>query len=167
MINNITDLAIISQHNRLMSYKTIIPIVIISLLLVTCLIGVGFVVYMLVAGHAMKLSDAIFIIAGGCLVGIFLGIMVQRFCRRLLSVRKVLLFEDDRIAVVSWRKRMFVAKLPENIIHMLFIGSELTVTLRIEGRVFIVDSDQFSNKEQINTFLQRFLDRYRVDSAVH
>jgi len=73
--------------------------------------------------------------------------------RRMLSVRRVLLFEDDRIGVVTWRGKIFTAKLPDNIEYVVRTGTDLTVALQIENRHFLVDSEQFLEKDRINEFL--------------
>ena len=122
---------------------------------------IGMYFYMSITGKSMTWLDALLIPVGVFFAG-FTGIMIVRFIRRMLSVRRVLLFENDRIGVVTWRDELLTAKLPDQVKHMLIIGTDLTVTLQIESRYFVVDSDQFSDKDGLNDFLRRFLERYRA-----
>lgn len=156
---------ITSEHTRIIRFKTIIPIIVISILFATCLLGVGAVFYMYAIGHKVKSSDAIFIICAGCLFAFLLGFMLARFIRRMLSVRKIILFEDDKIGVLTLRNNLYTAKLPDNIKHMLTIGTDFTVTLQIKSRYFVVDSEQFSDKDSINEFWRRFVDRYKAKNG--
>ncbi|MGA2243236.1 MAG: hypothetical protein ABSH11_14520 [Verrucomicrobiota bacterium] len=154
----------LSEHKWKLKFTTIIPVILISLLLLTFIAGIGTAFYLYRTGQKITWSDGIIVFCGGAIIAVFCGIMVARYLRRMLSVRRVLLFEDDRIGVVTWRGKLFVAKLPDNIEHMLIIGTDLTVTLKIENRHFIVSSEEFSDKDGINEYLRRFLQRYQTQA---
>jgi hypothetical protein len=154
---------LISEHNRKMRFKTIIPLIMVGMLCLTSLAGIGGAFYMYVTGQIITWFDVVILICFESISVIF-WIMIARFIRRMFSVRRVLLFEDDGIGVVTWRNKLLTAKLPDNIKHMLIIGNDLTVTLQVENRYFVVSSEEFSNKDGINEFLRRILQRYQTQA---
>jgi hypothetical protein len=127
------------------------------------LAGIGGAFYMYITGQIITWFDVVILICGGS-ISVIGWIMIGRFIRRMLPVRRVLLFEDDGIGVVTWRNKLLTAKLPDNIKHMLTIGTDFTVTLQIENRYFVVSSEEFSDKDGINEFWRRFLGRYQTQA---
>ena len=127
-----------------------------NLITLTCVAGIGSAFNMYRTGQItgrITWWDGVVTICGGGGLALVCGFVVARFMRRMLSVRRVLLFEDDRIGVVTWRGKIFTAKLPDNIEYVVRTGTDLTVALQIENRHFLVDSEQFLEKDRINEFL--------------
>jgi hypothetical protein len=149
----------ISEHKQKLRFSTIIPVLVVCLMLLTFVSGIGCAFYMYVSGQKITWSDGIIVICGGGIIAIVCGIVVARYLRRMLSVRKVLLFEDDRIGIVTWRNKIITAKLPDNIKHILVIGTDFSVTFKVENRHFVVSSEEFFNKDGINEFFRRFVER--------
>jgi hypothetical protein len=149
----------LSEHIQKLRFSTVIPVLVVCLMLLTFISGIGCAFYMYVNGQKITWSDGILVICGGGIIAIVCGIAIARYLRRMLSVRKVLLFENDRIEIVTWRNKIFTAKLPDNIKHILVSGANFSVTFKIENRYFIVDSEQFFDKDGINEFFRRFVER--------
>jgi len=149
----------ISEHTRKARLAIIGPMFLFCLMFLTGPVGVGDLVYLFGTGQKITGWDAAIVIIGGCLMSFLGGIFIARFIRRMLPVRKVLLYADDSIGVVSWRSKIFTAKLPDNIKHISVIGTDFSVTLQIGKRFFVVSSDEFSDKEGINQFWRRFVER--------
>ena len=141
---------------------TIIPAVLIGMLFPVYVAGAGIGLYPSFTGQRMTWFERVFLVGVGSVFGVLTGIFIARFVRRMLSVRKVLLFENDRIEIVTWRDKTFTAKLPDNIKHIAVIGSDFSVTFQIENRYFIVDSEQFSDKDGINEFFRHFVERCQI-----
>ncbi len=120
---------------------------------------VGAATYFYATGKGITLSQWLVVMALGLFLGGGNGICFIRFFRRMLSVREIRLFENDTIEIVTWRGKKFMARLPENIKHVLVIGSNFSVTFQIEDRWFVVDSEQLSDRDRINDFFRRFMER--------
>lgn len=150
-----------SEHRARLHFQTIISILVIVLLFLTSLAGIVSVVYARLTGRGLAGSDFLLALTGGVIIATFCSFALTRYVSRMLPIKKVLLFEDDRVEIVTRRNKTFVAKLPDSIKHMQVIGTDITVTLQIGGRHFVVDSERFSDKQVVNQFWRRFLERYK------
>ena len=154
----------ISQYKQRIRPSTIAAVIFVGVVFLAVLTLVGSVVYMYVNGQTITWFEGLATLAVGLFLGGLNGICFARFIRRMLSVRKVLLFEGDRIEIVTWRDKTFTAKLPDNIKHILVNGTDFSVTFQIENRYFVVDSEQFSDKDGINKFFRDFVERCQTKS---
>jgi len=155
---------IISQHKQRIKFTTLLSVFMVGIVFLTIVAGVGTVFYMYVNGRPITWFEGLATIAVGLFLGGLNGICFARFIRRMLPVRKVVLFEDDRIEIVTWRDKTFTAKLPDNIKHIAVIGNDFSVTVQIENRCFIVDGEQFSDKDGINQYFRHFVERCQAKS---
>jgi hypothetical protein len=85
------------------------------------------------------------------------GWVVLRFVRRVLAVKTIRELARQQLEITTRTNRKFTAKLPENIRYALSERGLLTVAVGIDGHVFVIDSAEYSNSEQLNQFLQQFV----------
>ena len=149
----------ISQHKQQIKFSTSAVVVLVGVVFLAVAAMLGAATYCFATGKGITLSQWLAAMALGLFLGGGNGICFVRFFRRMLSVREVRLFENDTIEIVTWRGRKFMARLPENIKHLLVIGTNYSVTIQVEDRWFVIDSEQFSDRERINDFFRRFVER--------
>jgi hypothetical protein len=149
----------ISQHKQQIRFSTVAAVVFMGVVSLAVVAMVGATTYFFAIGKEITLSQWLVAMALGLFLGGGTGICFVRVFRRMFSVREIRLFENDTIEIVTWRGKIFMARLPENIKHMLVIGTNYSVTFQVEDRWFVVDSEQFSDRERINDFFRRFVER--------
>ena len=153
---------IISQHKQQIRFSTVAAVVFMGVVFLAVVAMVGATTYFFAIGEEITLSQWLVAMALGLFLGGGNGICFVRVFRRMFSVREIQLFENDTIEIVTWRGKKFMARLPENIKHMLVIGTNYSVTFQVEDRHFVVSSEEFCNKDGINEFFRRFVERCRA-----
>lgn len=151
--------SVVSQHKQQIRFSTLGVVVFIGLAFLASVLMVGAATYFFATGQSFTLFQWVVTMAVGLVLGGFNGIFLVRFFRRMFSVKEVRLFENDTIEIVTWRDRQFTARLPENIKGIVVIGNNFSVTFQVEDRWFIVDSEQLSDRDSINDFFRRFVER--------
>jgi hypothetical protein len=149
----------ISEHKRKLKFTTIAAAIFVGVVCLAAMALAGAVFYLYLNGQAMTWFQGIATIGVFGLLGGLNGICIARFIRRMLSIKRVLLCEDDQIEIVTWRDKIFTAKLPDHIKRILVIGTDFSVTFKIENRYFVVSSEDFSDKDGLNEFFRRFVER--------
>lgn len=150
----------ISEHERRIQFSTLGAVVFVGAAFLGFVFMVGAATYFFATGQAFTLSQWLVTMAVGLILGGVNGICFVRFFRRMVSVREVRLFENDTIEIVTWRGRTFMARMPENIKDIMVIGNDFSVTFEVEGRWFVVSSEELSERDCINDFFHRFVERY-------
>jgi hypothetical protein len=153
------ETSMISQHSQQIRFSTVAAVVFVGVVFLAVLFMFGVATYFFATGQEITLSQWLIALALELFLGGASGICFVRFFRRMLSVREIRLFEDNSIEIVTRRGRKFTARLPENIKHMPVIGTNFSVTLQIGDRWFVVDSEQLSDRDLINDFFRRFMER--------
>jgi hypothetical protein len=153
---------LLSEHKRKLKFPTLAAVIFIGVASLGAVAMAGAVFFLYLNGQTITWFEGLSTIGVGLLLGGFNAICIARFMRRMLPVRKVLLFENDQIEIVSWRDKKITAKLPDNIKHIAVIGADFSVTFKIEKRYFVVSSEDFSDKDGINTYFRNFVERCSV-----
>lgn len=160
-INLLMDTKAISEHDKKGKLEIIPTLIVCGCISLVCVVGVGVGIFMWVTGK-IAWWHGLLIIPAGCLIAFVCMFMLIRFVVEVVPVRKILLFEHGKLGIVTWREKIFMAELPENIKSIVRTGSDLSVEVQINNRRFIVDSDRFSNKEKIVEFLQPYYPLKRI-----
>ena len=125
------------------------------------LVGIlGFVIalWMAMAGK-LRWEGVVFICVLGLLVAFGFGWVVLRFVRRVLTVKTIQVLAGQQLEITTRTNQKFTAKFPDNIRYALRDGGFLTVAVGIGSYVFVIDSAEYSNSEQLNQFFSQFATR--------
>jgi len=144
-----------SEHNRKEKVTTILSIIVVGVLSLIGFTGAGSAFYMRRTGQ-VSWWHALIIGCAGIGFGLLFGAMVFKFIFRMLPVRRVLLFKGGELGIVTWRGKIFVAKLPDNIKYLVKTGNNLTAALYADNHYFVIDSEQYSDNDRITEFLRPY-----------
>ena len=121
---------------------------------------VGFVtaLWMAMAGK-LRWEGVMFICGLGLLVAFGFGWIVLRFVRRVLTVKTIQVLPGQQLQITTRTNQTFTAKLPDNIRYTLSDHGLLTIAIGIGSHVFVIDSAEYSDSEQLNQLFSQYTNR--------
>lgn len=144
-----------SEHHSKLRVMTVLIIMMPTSCFIISVVGIPLAIYMGITKE-IPWGGTVFVCVLGSAGAFGFGCVVLKFAARMLAVKTVHVLTEQQLEITTRTNRKYTAKLPDQIRYAITDRGFLTIAVGIGVRVFVIDSAEYSNSEQLNQFFQQF-----------